>query len=200
MAILERHEEKVGAFQTSVQAALEAMKAQREETARSTRHGDDFENVAADFIQKEVRKSGDVPSRTGMTVGSIKNCKKGDLVVELGSDCVAAGERFVVEAKEDESYKLTEARAEIEIARKNREASVGLFVFSEKTCPDGMETLFRDGKDVFVVWDADRIESDVILRAGLSLAKALCVRQAKERQAEDGNWDDMDAAILGLET
>jgi len=199
VAILERHEEKVGAFQTSVQAALEAMKAQREEAARSTRHGDDFENVAADFIQKEVRKLGDVPSRTGMTVGSIKNCKKGDLVVELGSDCVAAGERFVVEAKEDESYKLADARAEIEIARKNREASVGLFVFSKKTCPDGMETLFRDGNDVFVVWDADRVESDVILRAGLSLAKALCVRQAKERQAEDGNWEDMDAAILGLE-
>ena len=120
-------------------------------------------------------------------------------LVELGSDCVAAGEQFVVEAKEDESYKLADARAEIEIARKNREASVGLFVFSKKACPDGLETLFRDGNDVFVVWDADRIESDVILRAGLSLAKALCVRQAKERQAEDGSWEDMDAAILELE-
>lgn len=199
VAIFERHEEKVGVFQTSVQAALEAMKAQREEAARSTRHGDDFEDIAADFIQKEVRKSGDVPSRTGKTVGAIKNCKKGDLVVELGSDCVASGERFVVEAKEDESYRLADARAEIEIARKNREASVGLFIFSKRTYPDGMETLFRDGNDVFVVWDADRIESDVVLRAGLSLAKALCVRQAREREAEDGNWENMDAAILAVE-
>ena len=49
------------------------------------------------------------------------------------------------------------------------------------------------------MWDADRIESDVILRAALSLAKALCVRQQKERDAEEGNWDDMDAAILALE-
>lgn len=176
VATLDRHENKVGAFQTSVQAALEAMKVQREDAARSTRHGDDFEDVAAEYIQNEVRKAGDIPSRTGVTVGSIKNCKKGDLVVELGSDCVAVGERFVVEAKEDESYKLADARAEIEIARKNREASVGLFIFSKKICPDGMETLFRDGNDVFVVWDADRVESDVILRAGLSLAKALCVR------------------------
>jgi hypothetical protein len=39
----------------------------------------------------------------------------------------------------------------------------------------------------------------VILRAGLSLAKALCVRQGKEWQAEEGNWDDMDAAILVIE-
>ena len=199
VTILQKHQEKVEAFQTGVQAALQAMKAQREEAARSTRHGDDFEDVVADFIQKEIRKSGDVPSRTGKTVGSIKNCKKGDLVVELGFDCVAAGERFVVEAKEDGSYKLADARAEIEIARKNREASVGLFVFSEKTCPDGMETLFRDGNDVFVVWDADRVESDVILRAGLSLAKALCVRLVKERHAENGNWVNIDAAILAIE-
>jgi len=120
-------------------------------------------------------------------------------VVELGAECAAAGERFVVEAKENKSYTLTEARVEIETARKNREASVGLFVFSEKIAPEGMDSLVRHGDDVFVVWDAEQIESDVILKAGLSLAKALCVRQAKQCQAEDGNWDNMDAAILVLE-
>ena len=199
VAILDRHEEKVESFHTSVQAALGAMKAQREEASRSTVHGDDFEDVAADLIQKEVRKSGDVPSRTGTIAGSIKNCKVGDLVVELGSECAAAGERFVVEAKENASYTLAKARTELDTAKKNREASVGLFVFSEKTKPAEMDSFFRDGDDVFVVWDADRIESDVILRAGLSLAKALCVRQVKEHQAEDGNWENIDAAILSLE-
>lgn len=120
-------------------------------------------------------------------------------MVELGAECAAAGERFVVEAKEDNSYTLAKARTEIEAARKNRDASVGLFVFSQKSAPEGMDTLIRHGEDVFVVWDADQTESDVILRAGFSLAKALCVRQARERQAEDGNWDNMDAAILALE-
>ena len=62
-----------------------------------------------------------------------------------------------------------------------------------------MDALIRHGEDVFVVWDADQIKSDVILKAGFSLAKALCVRQARERQAEDGNWDNMDAATLTLE-
>ena len=119
--------------------------------------------------------------------------------MELGAESAAAGERFVVEAKENKSYTLTEARAEIETARKNREASVGLFVFSEKIAPEGMDTLIRHGEDVFVVWDADQIESDVILRAGFSLAKALCVRQTRQSQAEDGNWDNMDAAMLALE-
>jgi hypothetical protein len=38
-----------------------------------------------------------------------------------------------------------------------------------------------------------------VLRAGLSLAKALCVRQLKEHHAEDGNWDKVETAILRLE-
>ena len=91
------------------------------------------------------------------------------------------------------------AREELETARKNRDASVGLFVLSEKTRPEGLDSFLRHGNDIFGVWDAERVESDVILKAGLSLAKALCVRQVKERQADDGNWDKVETAILTLE-
>jgi hypothetical protein len=55
-----------------------------------------------------------------------------DAIVELGPECAAAGESFVVEAKEDASYNLNDARSEIETARQNRKTSVGLFVFSKK--------------------------------------------------------------------
>jgi hypothetical protein len=199
VTILNAHEQKVQTFQTSVQAALEAMKAQRQESARSTQHGNDFEDVASEFVEKEAQKAGDIASRTGATTGLIKHCKVGDVVVELGADCAAAGERYVVEVKEDSSYTLASARTEIEMARKNRNASVGLFLFSAKTAPEGMDKLVRQGEDIFIVWDADKIESDVILRTGLSLAKALCVRQQRERDAEEGDWKEMDAAILALE-
>ena len=167
------------------QTALEAMKAQRKESARSTQHGNDFETIASEFVEKEAQKSGDIASRTGATTGLIKNCKVGDLVVELGPDCTAAGEKFVVEAKEDASYTLAKARIEIETARKNRGARVGLFLFSAKTAPGGIDMLVRHGEDVFLVWDAEKIESDVILRVGISLAKALCVRQQKDRDDVD---------------
>ena len=199
VTILDRHEKKVESFQTSVQAALEAMKAQRQEASRSTTHGGDFEDAVAEVVDREAQKGSDIASRTGKTTGCIRSCKVGDLVVELGAECAAAGDRFVVEAKEDKSYTLATARAKIEMGRKNRNASVGLFVFSEKTAPKELDKFTRLGEDVFVVWDAERIESDVILKAGFSLAKALRVRQAQEGQAEDGNWDNMDAAILALE-
>jgi hypothetical protein len=133
--ILHDHEKKVQEFQGDVKAALEGMKAQRKETARSTQHGNDFEATACEVIEKEVQKAGDVAARTGATTGLIKNCKVGDLVVELGADCVAAGEKFVVEAKEDAGYSVVKALAELDTARKNRRASVGLFLFSAQTAP-----------------------------------------------------------------
>jgi len=197
--ILHDHEQKVQTFQGDVKAALEGMKAQRKETARSTQHGNDFEATACEFIEKEVQKAGDVATRTGAATGLIKNCKVGDLVVELGADCVAAGEKFVVEAKEDVGYSVVQALAELDTARKNRGASVGLFLFSAQTAPQGMDMLTRNGDDVLLVWDAERIESDVILRAGLSLAKALCVRKQRERDKKESNWEEVDAAVLAVE-
>jgi hypothetical protein len=197
--ILDAHEKKVQDFQGDVKAALEAMKAQRKETARSTQHGHTFEDAACEFIEKEVLKAGDLPIRTGATTGLIKNCKVGDLVVELGADCMAAGEKFVVEAKEDASYTVAKALVELDTAKKNRGASVGLFLFSVQTAPQAIEMLSRNGDDVLVVWDAERIESDVILRAGLSLAKALCVRKQRDRKENEGDWEQVDAAVLAVE-
>lgn len=197
--ILANHETKVQGFQTNVLSALESITAQRKESARSTQHGKDFEATACEVIEKEVQKAGDIPTKTGLTTGLIKNCKVGDLVVQLGGDCAAAGEKFVIEVKEKEGYSLIDALAEIDTARKNRGASVGLFLFSALTAPSGMDVLSRHGDDVLVVWDAQRIETDVVLRAGLSLAKALCVRKQRERDKDAGNWDEIDSAILAVE-
>ena len=82
---------------------------------------------------------------------------------------------------------------------RNRGASVGLFLFSAQTAPQGMDMLTRNGDDVLVVWDAQRIESDIVLRAGLSLAKALCVRKQRERNKNAGDWEQVDAAVLAVE-
>jgi len=197
--ILSAHEQKVQIFQSDMRAALESIKAQRKESARSTQHGNDFETTACDFIESEVQKAGDIANRTGTTTGLIKNCKIGDIVVELGADCVASGEKFVVEAKEDATYSVMDALTEIETARKNRGASVGLFLFSAQTAPQGTDLLTRHGDDVLVIWDAQKLESDIVLRAGLSLAKALCVRKQKERDKDESSWEEVDKAVLAVE-
>jgi hypothetical protein len=200
LEILKRHEDRAAAFQTEVTAALGAMKAQREEAARSTTHGREFESSTVEFVEHEARRAGDIATATGSCTGAIRYCKVGDAVVELGPDSSAPGEKFVVEAKEDRSTDLNKARNEIELARKNRGALVGVFVFSEKTAPAGQEPFFRLGNDIFVIWNAEGTSGDVFLKAALSLAKALCLREARQRTTEAADFKLMDEAILAIET
>ena len=197
--ILKGHQEQATSFQKEVTSALDGMKAKREESLRSTTHGIQFEEVVVEFVEREAEKAGDIATATGCTTGAVKNCKVGDATVELGPDCVAAGTKFVIEAKEHASYDISKARAEIETARKNRGASVGVFIFSKETAPVGQEPLLRYGNDIFVVWDAEDINNDVLLKSALCLAKALCVRESKTREAEAADFQAVDGAILAIE-
>ena len=199
VGILTEQNSRNTTFQNNVTSTLEAMKARRDESLRSTRHGNAFEQAVVEFVTLEANKTGDIAAATGATVGLIRNCKVGDAIIELGPDCTASGIKVVVEAKESSSYDIAKARQEIETARKNRDASIGIFVFSKATAPENMESMIRIGNDVFVVWDADDMNSDVIFKAALSLAKAMCVRESSKRDAEAAEFDSIDKAILAIE-
>mgnify|MGYP006969512109 CR=1 FL=1 len=131
------------------------MTARKEEALRSTRHGNTFEEAVFLFVQGEAHRLGDIATATGNTTGLIKNNKKGDVVIQLSPECAAASEQIVLEAKEDKSYSLLSARAELEEARKNRGAQIGGFVFSSRLAPAGLDPVARYGNDIIVVWDAE---------------------------------------------
>ncbi len=198
MEVLGKHGEADRKFQEEVRLTLEKMQTRREEAAASTRHGGDFEAVVFEVVQSESQRLKDIATAVGNSTGLIKNCKKGDAVVELGPESAAPSAKIVVEAKEDASYDLKTALAEIETARQNREAESGLFVFSKKTAPAGLEPLARYGTDVVVVWDADDLATDTHLRLGLSVARALCTRKAMERTSLDVDFTAIDAALLEI--
>jgi len=198
LEVLGKHAETYQKFQEEVRVTLERMQARREEAAASTRHGGVFEVAVFEVVQSEAQRLRDVASAVGSSTGRIKNCKKGDAVTELGPESAAPGSKVVVEAKEDASYDLAAARAEMETARQNRDAESGLFVFSKKTAPAGLEPLARYGDDVFVVWDADDVATDSQLRLGLSVARALCTRKALERSSLDVDFTAIDQALLEI--
>jgi hypothetical protein len=120
-------------------------------------------------------------------------------VVTLGADCVAAGAHVVVEFKEDASYNLKSTLEEAETARKNRGAAVGLFVHSRRTAPAGMSEFARHGNDIVVVWDAEDETTDVLLRAGMMVAKALCVRAGVAAQGRSAELAGMESAVRAIE-
>lgn len=76
---------------------------------------------------------------------------------------------------------------------------MGLFVFSKATAPPDQQSILRYGNDVFVIWDAEDVNSDVVLKSGFSLAKALCVRESSVRDAEAAEFESIDRAILAIE-
>jgi hypothetical protein len=197
--ILEKHSETNNKFQEEVKVTLQSMAARRAEADRSTRHGLDFEQALFQLLQFESQRSGDLVTWTGNTTGMRKNCKIGDAVVELGPESAAPGAKIVVEAKEKIAYQMVTARDELDTARKNREAQVGLFVFSKKSAPSGIEPLTRYGCDIFVVWDSDDPTSDLFIRTGITLARALCVRTQQERTTQAADFATIDAAILEIE-
>jgi hypothetical protein len=120
-------------------------------------------------------------------------------VVTLGPDLAGAGASIVIEAKESASYDLKKSLEEIETARKNRGAEVGLFIHSEKTAPAGLSPMCRYGNDVVVVWNAEDEASDVFLRAGLMVAKALCTKAIKQKEAQEIDFEHTDRAIREIE-
>jgi hypothetical protein len=199
MEILTRSTEANQKFQQEVTSALNEMRVRRQEAQRTPVHGKEFEQKVHDHIQADCQRADEVATFTGDTVGAIKNCKAGDTLIEMGPDHVAAGARIVVEAKDKKAYTFQQAREEIEQGRKNRAACVGLFVFAKSTAPEGLAPFQRIGDDLFVIWDADDPQTDIHLEAGLTVARALCTRQAKQRDASAADFVGIDKAINDIE-
>jgi len=197
--VLEQHRKDATDFQQEVRSALAEMTTRKEEAARSTIHGNIFEEEMYRVLRDMSQKAGDLATATGSTTGLIRNCKVGDVVIELGPEHVAAGSRIVVEAKDSGAYDLARAREEMDTARKNRGAEIGIFVFSRQTAPEGLDSLTRYGNDIFTLWDLEDSSTDIFLQAAVSVARALCSRASVERADQQVDFEQMDRAIRDIE-
>ncbi|HEY4014158.1 MAG TPA: hypothetical protein VGM06_12525 [Polyangiaceae bacterium] len=186
-------------FHAQVREALARLDTRKKSDANTPRHGVTFEERLGALLSEEAQRLGDLHEATGDTTGVIKQCKKGDHVIELAADSAAAHARIVWEAKEKQGYSLRSALEEIDEARRNRRAQVGVFVFSRKTAPEGLELLQRYGSDVVVVWDADDPMSDLTMRAAYSLARALVVREHRTDQESQEAIAEIELAARGVE-
>ncbi len=186
-------------FQAEVREALAKLQAKRETAARSTLHGHTFEAQLGELIEAEAQRLNDVHESTGTGTGVISHCKVGDFVTTLGPDSHAPGARIVWEAKSSKSYNLASALTEMDQARKNRQAQVGVFVFSKEASPDGMEPLARYGSDLVIVWDPEDASTDLFVKTALSLARALAIREAHEAAESTEALNAIEVATRAIE-
>jgi hypothetical protein len=185
-------------FQEEVKIAVATITAKKEADRQTTRHGLVFEQALFTYLQEYCRQTGDMAEFVGFTTGLIKSCKTGDCVIELGPEQSAAGARIVLEAKEEANYGMRKAREEIEEARKNRGAQIGVFVFSKKTAPAGFEPIVRYGDDLFIVWDSEDPATDLFVRLSLTVARALCTRKNVDQEAQKVDFTLIDKAVLAI--
>ena len=197
--LLERQAKSNQCFQEEVKVAIGELQARKAEAARSTRHGHTFEEQVFSFAEQDALRCGDIAQFTGNTPGLIKGKKVGDVVIELGPDCAAPQACIVLEAKESAGYDLKAMLEELDEARKNRGAQIGIFVCSCRTAPGGCEPLIRRGPNIIVLWDAEDVAFDVYFRAALTLARALCVREHQRDAAEAADLAEIEKAILEIE-
>lgn len=170
-------------FQVEVRATLAAMQARKEAEERGTVHGAVFEDQLGSWLSVEAQRYGDVHEPTGATVGAVPRSKVGDHVVTLSAESAAPGVRVVWEAKQDQGYTLRKALEELDEARRNRTAQLGVFVFSRRIAPAGLADFQRHGPDFVLVWDPEAPATDLVLRAAYSAARALAVREAAGAEA-----------------
>ncbi len=185
-------------FQQEVVQLLQKMQSRKEEAAKSTLHGAVFEEAVGHRIGQWAAPIGDLLEPCGNTTGLIRANKKGDFLLTLGGDSVAAGAQIVIEAKEDASYTMKATLEEADEARRNRGAAVSLFVHSTKTAPPLAEPMSRHGHDIVVLWDAEDERSDVVLKCGLLLAKYMSVKASSRSKAESASFTALDKAIEAL--
>jgi hypothetical protein len=144
------------------------------------------EYAAGELLQLEAQRGGDVCERLSGTPGR-EGRKTGDYVMTLGPENAAPGARIVFECKAEKGYTEAEALDELGLARKNREATFGVFVVARESAREGFSPFRRVGSDLLVVWDADDPGTDVYVKAAVSVARALVVEQhrASDRTATD---------------
>jgi hypothetical protein len=185
-------------FHAEVRATLEGFKARKQEAERSTRHGTEFEVAVCEVLGADARRLGDVFTECGATTGRIRNSKVGDAVAVLGPDSAAPAARIVVEAKAEQGYDLASARAELDTARENRDAQVGLFVFARRVAPAGLEPVSRFGLDVLVVWDPDDPSTDLYVTLGYSVARAIAIATKRVGARVAADVERIDRALLEI--
>jgi hypothetical protein len=180
------------AFHADVRERLERIETRKRVEQRTNLGGRPFEQTVVAFIQRVLGPTGYLVEPTGDFPGARRK-KVGDATIDFPVDHPFHGCRIVVEAKHEEKLSPEKARAELDEARANRDAQVGLFVLAKSHAPDTFPTFQRCGHDVLLVWDEEDPHQAPYLEGALMVALALATR--KQATASEGDLK----ALSGVE-
>jgi hypothetical protein len=125
--------------------------AAEEERAKGTAKGRTYQENLLIQINEICKPFQDTPVYTADIAGKIARSKVGDIVVTINPG--STGDlpvRIVFEAKDSGSYNARDTLKELDIAKENRDASIGIAVFTDDTCPRECTPFQQYGDDKLV--------------------------------------------------
>jgi len=175
MELARRQEERQMTFEKDIREALTRIETKRAQDQKGTRGGLEYEDAVTSFVRAATQGAPCVFDVTGASAG-VGRCKKGDAILRFTAESAFAGVGVVFEAKRDASYGVQMALDELDAARKNRDASVGVFVMARSHAGEGFPRFARYGNNVLVVWDEQDPSTDFHLHAAILLGMGLATR------------------------
>ena len=162
------------------------LQGRKEERRGSAAKGGDFEDAVQAILCELAKGSGDDVECTADAIGALPRAKKGDFVVSLDQTFAKRHElRVVVEVK-DRYVPVDQMRKEMEEARRNRQACVGLAVLSTDHAQASLETFDIRGKDVYCVLDPAAPDPEV-LKVALRLSRLLALQTLVDEETTFDN-------------
>jgi len=188
-----------------INRALGHIDGQEDEAKKGHIKGIRFEQELYDdyFVSLcKCKQCDDDPSLVARTPGSIDNCKTGDLLSTLGESTGAPGVNIVIEVK-DKAVKLKDARSELQEAKVNRKAAVGIFVWSRGTEPSEVGDFRRIGDDFYVTVDMECLRAEeplLYFDAAYRIARAMIVAALRKESAAEIDLVEIESHIETLGT
>jgi hypothetical protein len=178
-------------------AALEAASTARaQERAKGTAKGGDFEDLLEGLLADTARGAGDLLDRTSAEEGAVIKSRKGDFVLTINPALTGGADlRIVVEAK-DRAMSGRAMREEIREAKTNRDAAIGLVVFTPAHAPTGIAPFDLRAGDVYAVIDPESPDA-AVLEAAVRFARLVAIASLREREV-DVDAEAIGAALTGI--
>jgi hypothetical protein len=171
------------------------------EAERGHVKGLSFEEDLYEVVAVMGRQFGDATELVRGTRGA-GNCKIGDHLITLGETTGAPGLCIVVEAK-DQEYKLKKAIAELQEAKKNREAVSGIFIFAKGCEPPEIGNFRRIDNDFYCTADKAAMAEGGPLPyvwAAYELARAQAIAAVRKEAAGKLDLERIQQHIDGIAT
>ncbi len=184
-----------------IKSLIEKEKGRLEEAERGTAKGRDFETALYEYLAASARGLEDESENTSGSKGLVAYEKVGDYVVRLGETTRAPGKAIVFEAKKASGYTLKKTLEELDRAKKNRGAEIGIFAFCKGMEPPEVEDFYRSGNDFIVTVDEKLlVEGKPLLffDAAYRIARTLIVSRIREEEEQAVDTDYIRSEIENI--